>query len=212
MADVPLPPLSLIVSSTSEPTSYLSSALALLFEPSPPLFSDLVPELEDTLLQSTSPITTYSELIDGALQIIRAWPDELQARFIGAHPRIGEVKGLSAFSAKEQGQGQAGLASARTTATPPKVLERLAHLNACYEYQYPGLRYITFVNGRPRSAIAEEMEGVLGIPHSLSPDQPPVEAVGVVEAGSPEWRSELSRAVEDVGRIAKSRLAALGMQ
>ncbi|KZT27822.1 hypothetical protein NEOLEDRAFT_1059816 [Neolentinus lepideus HHB14362 ss-1] len=210
-ADSSLPPLSLIISSTPESTLYLSNALALLFEPSTLLFSDLIPELEATLRKPTSAITTYTALIDKTLEIIRAWPDELKAKFVGAHPRIGEVKGLSAFSAKEQGQAN-GNAGSSVAATSPMVLERLAHLNACYERRYPGLRYITFVNGRSRAVIAEEMEGVLGIPHSLSLDQPPAEALGVVEVGSAEWRSELNRAVEDVGRIAKSRLSALGMQ
>lgn len=208
-ADSSLPPLSLIISSTPESTLHLSDALALLFEPSTLLSSDLVPELEATLLKPTSAITTYTALIDKTLEIIRAWPDELKAKFVGAHPRIGEVKGLSALSAKEQGQGNVG---SSVTATSPMVLERLAHLNACYERRYPGLRYITFVNGRSRAVIAEEMENVLGIPHSLNPDQPPAEASGVVEVGSAEWRSELNRAVEDVGRIAKSRLGAMGMQ
>lgn len=31
-------------------------------------------------------------------------------------------------------------------------------LNAVYEEAYPGLRYVTFVNGRPRSAIVPEIE------------------------------------------------------
>lgn len=206
--DAPLPPLSLIVCSSPEPTSHLTNALSLLFEPSPPLTSDLVPQLESALLKSTSPITTYTQLIETALEIIRSWPDELKARFIAAHPRIGEVKSLSALSAKEQGQ-TGGIV---VHPTPPEVLARLAHLNKCYEHRYPGLRYITFVNGRSRAVIAEEMEDVLGISHSLSPDQPPVETLGVIEMGSEEWRRELYRAVEDVGKIAKSRLSALGVQ
>ena len=111
-----------------------------------------------------------------------------------------EVSGLSRLSAQEQ--------AAR--ATPPQVLARLAHLNACYEHRYPGLRYITFVNGRTRAAVKDEMEDALGLERSLSPDEPPVETVGSIEVGSEEWTTELERAVEDLGKIAESRLKALG--
>lgn len=31
-------------------------------------------------------------------------------------------------------------------------------LNSLYEESYPGLRYTTFVNGRSRAEIAQEME------------------------------------------------------
>jgi len=91
------------------------------------------------------------------------------------------------------------------------VLARLAHLNACYERRYLGLRYITFVNGRSRGAIAEEMEDVLGVEHSLSPDQPDIGGIESVSVGGVEWKAELDRAVADVGQIAKSRLRALGV-
>lgn len=73
-------------------------------------------------------------------------------------------------------------------------------LNARYEKVYPGLRYITFVNGRSRAEIAQEIEGV------LSSNQESV------EVGGDQWTRELNRAVTDVGRIAKSRLNKLGIQ
>ena len=181
----------------------LSRTLATLFEASPILYNNLVPHVSLHLKQTTSPfITSYSELIDVSLQIISKWDNNLKAQFIEGHPRIGEQKGLSHLSAKEQA----------VTATPSEVLARLAHLNACYEHRYPGLRYITFVNGRTRAAIMEEMEDVLGLERSLSADQPGVESVGQVEVGGEVWVKELERAVQDVGKIASSRLKALGVE
>ena len=72
--------------------------------------------------------------------------------------------------------------------------------------------YITFVNGRSRAEIKDEMEEKLGLEHSTDPDVPPVESIERVEVGGVEWKSELERAVGDVGRIAKSRLGALGVE
>ncbi|KAJ6485868.1 Oxo-4-hydroxy-4-carboxy-5-ureidoimidazoline decarboxylase [Mycena sanguinolenta] len=145
---------------------------------------------------------SYTELLDAAMAQVATWSISMRAKFIAGHPRIGETKNLSVLSAKEQG------ATPTIAPTPPEVLGRLAHLNACYEHRCPGLRYITFVNGRSRAEIAREMEDVLGLPHSLSPDQPPIEEIAVIEPETDAWRSELDRAVVDVGRIAHSRLGA----
>lgn len=139
-----------------------------------------------------------------SLEEIFKWDIPNQSEFISGHPRIGENSNLSKLSAKEQG-------ALGVKPTPPEVIARLAHLNALYEARFPGLRYITFVNGRSRAAIAEEMEGVLGLEHSLSPDQPNVETIKPIERTDAKWLSELRRAVEDVGRIAKSRLGSLGV-
>ncbi|KAJ7281910.1 Oxo-4-hydroxy-4-carboxy-5-ureidoimidazoline decarboxylase [Mycena rebaudengoi] len=182
--------------------SHLANVLSVLFEPSDILFSALVPQLA----ASTEKFTSYTALIDAAIVQVASWDMALSAQFIEGHPRIGETKNLSAHSAKEQG------ATSTVAPTPPEVLARLAHLNACYERRYSGLRYITFVNGRSRAAIAREMEDVLELPHSLSPDQPPVEEIKQIERGSRAWNSELERAVLDVGRIAKSRLSAIQIQ
>ena len=193
-----LPPLAEVQSHEEA----LSNALATLFEGSPILFKELVPQVSSHFQHPAAPISGYVELIDVALQTISLWDQTLKAQFIAGHPRIGEQKNLSHLSAKEQA----------AVATPPEVLARLAHLNACYEHRYSGLRYITFVNGRTRAVIMEEMEDVLGLERSLSADQPEVEGVGKVEVGGDEWRKELERAVQDVGRIAKSRLKALRME
>ena len=200
-----LPSITAILESPSRPDSPLAVTLSVLFEPSPILLSTLEPHLAEVL--STIPqLSSYSQLIVEALATISAWDKSLRSQFITGHPRIGESKNLSNLSAKEQG--------VMTTATPtrPEVLARLAHLNACYERRYPGLRYITFVNGRSRATIVEEMEGVLGLEHSLSPDEPSIDTFEPVEVGGGEWTAELDRAVEDVGKIAMSRLRALAVE
>ncbi|EKM49930.1 uncharacterized protein PHACADRAFT_105743 [Phanerochaete carnosa HHB-10118-sp] len=196
-----LPTLSALQSGlTDAADGALAQVLAVLFEPSPTLFAHLVPQLAGSLPSAN--VHSYADLVDRALDALHGWDERRKARFVDAHPRIGEVRHLSALSAREQA----------AAATPRKVLARLAHLNACYEHRYPGLRYITFVNGRTREQIMEEMEGVLGIPHSLSASEPEVEGVGQAVVGGPEWKGEVDRAIESVGKIAKARLKALGVE
>ncbi|KAH6916028.1 Oxo-4-hydroxy-4-carboxy-5-ureidoimidazoline decarboxylase [Coprinopsis sp. MPI-PUGE-AT-0042] len=199
-----LPPLQDIANCQGSEGSSLSSALDILFEHSPILTLVLQPQLLGLL--KSQPLQSYTHLIDLSLEQIKQWDHSAQSKFISGHPRIGESANLSKLSAKEQGaQG--------IKPTPPEVLARLAHLNAAYEAKYPGLRYITFVNGRSRAAIAEEMEDVLGWEHLLSPDQPSVSSVTpIYTSESDEWKSELNRAVSDVGLIAKSRLRSLGVE
>jgi len=96
---------------------------------------------------------------------------------------------------------------------PPAVIARLERLNECYEGRYPGLRYVTFVNGRSRGEIVGEMERFLGVSgDGDDEDKGGALAVGhVVGPGSEEWKRELGRAVEEVGLIAKSRLVKFGV-
>ncbi|OJA09746.1 hypothetical protein AZE42_01468 [Rhizopogon vesiculosus] len=194
----------------SDDQTELTSILTQLFEHSDILINKLIPELlhsiQDTPLDTTD---RSNALIDRAIAIIHAWNADDQAQFIIGHPRIGENKQLSALSAKEQ---SGGLSATARVETPPEVLERLGHLNACYEHVYFGLRYITFVDGRSRAAIATEMEDKLQLGHPLEsyPNGPPLnepapESLSCVMKGSEEWSNELGRAVDDVGRIAKSR-------
>lgn len=182
----------------------LKDVLIALFEHSDVLAQHLLPELLAAQRDKPSVYrpSDIESVLGRSMGIIQRWDPELQAQFVGGHPRIGETKNLSVLSSKEQSGGT-------SQPTPPDVLARLAHLNACYERVYPGLRYITFVNGRSRAVIAEEIEDKLRITHSLSPDQPSVERFEPVEKYSHVWRQELDRAVEDVGQIAQSRLAKL---
>ncbi|KAF9531729.1 Oxo-4-hydroxy-4-carboxy-5-ureidoimidazoline decarboxylase [Crepidotus variabilis] len=210
-----LPTLASIQNSPSGPDSPLAIAFNTLFEHSPILVHKLEPQLHAILTSPSSgfsesaiefniELTTYIQLIDLTLFKISTWDPTSQAEFISGHPRIGEKKNLSKLSASEQG----GL----DQPTPPELLARLAHLNKLYEVKYPGLRYITFVNGRSREMIAREMEDVLGVSHSPDGDTLGKESVKIVERGSTAWLKELERAVGDVGKIAKSRLSALGIE
>ena len=204
-----IPPLAEIQQGLS---NALAVALEILFEHSPILINTLQPQLSDILIKK-SPLESYTQLINYAIEQIMTWDLSAQSQFISGHPRIGETKNLSKLSAKEQQQQQQGSGSSGAVIpTSPEVLARLSHLNACYEIRYPGLRYITFVNGRTRLEIAEEMEDMLGFPHSLSPpDIPPFDTIHPVDISSEEWKRELDRAVHDIGLIAKSRLATLGV-
>ncbi|KAG2141330.1 Oxo-4-hydroxy-4-carboxy-5-ureidoimidazoline decarboxylase [Suillus clintonianus] len=194
----------------------LTSILIQLCEHSDILTTKLVPELlQSVWVTPVGPIDPTNALIDRAIAIIHAWNADDQAEFIIAHPRIGEVKQLSALSAKEQ---SGGLSATTRVETPPEVLKRLEHLNACYEHVYPGLRYITFVNGRTRAAIAREMEDKLQLGHPLEsyPHGPPLnepvtEGLICVPKNSEDWLNELKRAVDDVGKIAKSRQKSVGL-
>lgn len=185
-----LPPLSLALSSSET----LANALSTLFESSPVLLSKLVPQLSALF---TPPPSTYTALIDLAITTIAAWDVPTKAAFIAAHPRIGESANLSHLSRQEQA----------AKVVPPEVLARLEVLNGVYEKRYPGLRYITFVNGRSRAEVRDEMEAVLGVEEVGGSA---VEDVSPVEVGGKAWMEELDRAIVDVGRIAKSRLRALG--
>ncbi|KAF8573594.1 hypothetical protein K439DRAFT_1421217, partial [Ramaria rubella] len=187
-----LPPLSDVLSSPGTQDSPLASALSTLFEPSPILLNTLVPQLSAQTLS----FDTYFSLIDVAMSAISSWEPHAKALFISGHPRIGEVTNLSHLSRQEQA----------AKATPPDVLERLAELNALYEQQYPGLRYITFVNGRSRAAIRDEMEAKLGTQHR---DDVAGQDVVSFQVEGLEWLKELERAIGDIGKIAKSRLGAL---
>jgi len=167
----------------------LYQALSTLFESSPIVTEVLVPALTPLFTTKLAP-ESYDSLIDSAIDTITFWEPSRQAEFIKGHPRIGEVKNLSILSAREQAR----------FATAPEVIRRLEHLNNAYEKKYPGLIYITFVNGRSRAEIADEMETFLGVD---------TEKLESVEVGGDEWMKELHRAVVDVGLIAKSRLRAL---
>jgi hypothetical protein len=81
----------------------LDNTLSLLLEPSPALHNLLVPAIHSRISSTTSNPTTYSDLIDLCAEEIKSWDMEDKAVFLGGHPLIGEVKGLSALSNSEQG-------------------------------------------------------------------------------------------------------------
>ena len=181
-----------------DPTAFISHSISILFEPSDILEAKLVPNLAETITKSpaASRPKSYSDLIDLSLRSISTWDDLERAAFIAGHPRIGEVKGLSALSAAEQ--------AAKATST--EVLIRLEYLNAQYEKAFPGLRYVTFVRGRSRAEIVPEMEAILERGTGEEQD------VGIYFPGTDEWLKELDCAIHDIGLIAKARLQHLALE
>lgn len=94
----------------------LYEILSALLEPSTSLKERLVPALSSTLSGSQKELGPYSELIDLSEQEVASWSQDDKADFLGGHPRIGEVKNLSALSSKEQNNAQS---------TPKEVLDKL---------------------------------------------------------------------------------------
>jgi len=193
-------------SSSDDGWSALKRVVSTLFEHSPVLDEHLVPNLAKSLPSPTT-LTSYPDLVDRCAAIIRSWPADLRSSFVSGHPRIGEQdpERLSALSAAEQAR----------FFTPSWVIERLGWLNGVYERRYEGLRYITFVNGRTRREVMEEMEGALGVEKAQGPeweDREPESLLvaGKVEVDGGEWSKELERAVEEVVLIAKDRARKLG--
>ncbi|GAA5857183.1 hypothetical protein JCM8547_009359 [Rhodosporidiobolus lusitaniae] len=207
MDSLPPPRLDLLVHSPSY-HSYIP-VLSQLLEPSPPLTSILAPQLHTTItsLPAADKPKTYHAFLDLAQAVVDKWDIEDQAEFLAAHPRIGETKNLSKASEGEQAP-QAGAG-----ATPGVVLKRLQNLNSLYEQAFPGLRYITFVNGRTRAEIVPELEGLLSLSLPAPSQSFPEPKLGDLKAklrvyptGSGPWRAELKRGIEDMWKIAHSRV------
>jgi 2-oxo-4-hydroxy-4-carboxy--5-ureidoimidazoline (OHCU) decarboxylase len=202
---VQLPSLDEIHKSASDDErSALKTVVSTLFEHSPVLDEHLVPNLASS--SSFFPFTSYEDLIDRSAVIIRSMPQDLRSEFISGHPRIGEQnpKQLSALSAAEQAR----------YATPQWVIERLGWLNGVYERRYGGLRYITFVNGRTRTEVMEEMEGMVDAGKARGPEwkeEGESSAEAEMEVSGEEWSKELERAVGEVILIARDRVRKLGL-
>jgi hypothetical protein len=101
------------LSSISSDISQLDSFLSLLLEPSATLKQLLVPTIFSQL-QRDDP-TTYSSILDQCSVFVRSWDASSKEGLIAGHPLIGEVKGLSELSSKEQGNDKR---------TPEAVLRR----------------------------------------------------------------------------------------
>ncbi|PLW11142.1 hypothetical protein PCANC_12955 [Puccinia coronata f. sp. avenae] len=172
----------------SEP-SRLLEVLALLFEVSDSIENKLIPILREKIREGC--LKSYSELIDRCEDIVEnQFGYDDQVNFLGSHPRIGEVKGLSKLSSNEQGNQ-----------TDPRILARLEELNMMYEKVYTGLRYVTFVNGRSRGEIVEEMEALLFKQDATLTTE--------FHQQDHQWKAELKRGIADVFKIAHSRLSSI---
>ncbi|KAF2453223.1 Oxo-4-hydroxy-4-carboxy-5-ureidoimidazoline decarboxylase [Lineolata rhizophorae] len=161
MTPAPLPSLSAL---PTAPRSSQTALLDALFEPSPAMHALALP-----LLAHPPPPSSLAALVlsvQGALMTLAANADYDPARrdmledVLGAHPRLGAANaGLSEESRREQ----AAMEAAAAVGPPPGEDERrreadeLARLNAEYERAFPGMRYVVFVNGRPRADIMRDM-------------------------------------------------------
>ncbi|KAL4930815.1 2-oxo-4-hydroxy-4-carboxy-5-ureidoimidazoline decarboxylase [Aspergillus undulatus] len=128
--------------------------LDTLFESSPELHTLMAPVLANQAFSS------YSSLIDavgGRMSALSApnspIDSDILVGILGSHPRLGQPKTaapehLSELSKKEQANLNTGAG---------EQAEKLRLLNAEYEEKFPGLRFVTFVNGRSRPVIMDEM-------------------------------------------------------
>ncbi|KAL5002173.1 Oxo-4-hydroxy-4-carboxy-5-ureidoimidazoline decarboxylase [Aspergillus recurvatus] len=128
--------------------------LDTLFESSPELHTLIAPVLANQTFSS------YASLIDAvggrmsALSAANSPTDrDILVGILGSHPRLGRPKTaatdhLSELSKREQANLNTGA---------EEQAEKLRLLNAEYEEKFPGLRFVTFVNGRSRDVIMEEM-------------------------------------------------------
>lgn len=140
----------------------LAEVLEQLFERCASLSDFLI----DNVFSKNKSFSTYNELIrtcrDKLLTFLTHTEEESTmggrqidprvSRIISAHPRLGpqpvNQEKLSSYSASEQ----------KSLATASKEeAAKLVQMNELYEKTFPGLRYIVFVNGRPRQAILDNM-------------------------------------------------------
>lgn len=77
---------------------------------------------------------------------------------LSSHPRLGEKKVDSAMSRMEQAAMLKASGGNVEDEAKIKEAETLKELNRKYEEAFPGLRYVVFVNGRPRTVIFENMK------------------------------------------------------
>ncbi|KAL2800437.1 Oxo-4-hydroxy-4-carboxy-5-ureidoimidazoline decarboxylase [Aspergillus keveii] len=128
--------------------------LDTLFESSPELHTLMAPVLAG---QSFSSYPGLIDAVGGRMSALSAANSptdrDILVGILGSHPRLGQPKSaapehLSELSKKEQSQLNTGA---------EEEAEKLRLLNAEYEEKFPGLRFVTFVNGRSRDVIMEEM-------------------------------------------------------
>jgi 2-oxo-4-hydroxy-4-carboxy--5-ureidoimidazoline (OHCU) decarboxylase len=141
-----LPPIAEV---PSLPTSERAAILDLLFEPSTQLHTLSLPLLQEQTFISYNDLISaigvqLTALSESASTSDTAWLHDI----LGSHPRLGAKKVDSAQSQAEQAQLQGGEDEA----------EQLKQLNEEYERAFPGLRYVTFVQGRSRTVIMEDMK------------------------------------------------------
>lgn len=130
-----------------------NEVLTHLFEPSNTLFTYLGPYL-------STPYSSYLDFIEASrtafLKLAETKTrdeliqDERIKEIIACHPRLGVPKTviLSEHSSNEQKSLQAD----------DDTIKKFISLNERYEAQFPGLRFVLFVNGRPRDQVIKLFE------------------------------------------------------
>ena len=132
-------------------------------------------------LAAVRPFSSDHAFLAAAREVARTMPEEEQVELLNAHPAIGaDPDAISPASFEEQGYGE----PAEDEADP--LADELAMLNEVYEQRF-GFRYVVFVAGRPRSAVAELIEA------SMRNDR----------------QAELARGLDDLIAIAADRLGRL---
>ncbi|SOV03675.1 uncharacterized protein UDID_05502 [Ustilago sp. UG-2017a] len=184
----------------------LSPILLRLLECPKELLPDLASQSAAAIAEL--PEDARPESYEGLLDVARfcvedepGWEVGRRAKFIGGHPRIGAplnapTSGLSEESRKEQMKGGP---------VDPATLEKLARLNAIYEAKYPGLHFVTYVAGRSRAAVAEELASLLGDKTANLKSASDLPKGDVRAEGTDEWQAELDRASEALWEIAVDR-------
>lgn len=128
--------------------------LDTLFESSPELHTLMAAVLAN---QSFSSYNSLIDAVGGRLSALSPADSpvdkDILYGILGSHPRLGRAPAaatdhISELSKKEQANLNMGA---------EEQAERLKALNAEYEDKFPGLRFVTFVNGRNRDIIMQEM-------------------------------------------------------
>lgn len=140
------------------------------------------PRFVQLLASEAMTVDSWDELFDRAEQVALWMSEAEQVELLNSHPRIGAApSSVSALSFREQGYD-------RDPGTDD-LQQRLDRLNDEYEARH-GFRFVVFVNGRSREAIADLM------PDHIQRDT----------------AQERERGIADVIAIARSRHARLAEQ
>ncbi|KAI5811093.1 Oxo-4-hydroxy-4-carboxy-5-ureidoimidazoline decarboxylase [Peziza echinospora] len=143
------------------PPQSQTQILTSFFEKCPPLVSHLLPILTAT----TTPHDSYTPFIEQVrhelhlLNISENTQDQGKLlEILAAHPRLGEKDVESVMSRMEQrAMKQSEDRGTVDLEEEERIARELERLNKVYEETFPGMRYVVFVNGRPRPVIMENM-------------------------------------------------------
>ena len=125
------------------PQEEQNTILDKLFEPSSTL------QLHCRSIIQQSGFSGYDDLIQAVKCKLQSLDTVTLDEVLASHARLGEKKVDSEQSRLEQAQLQSQSASEG---------QKLTDMNHAYEKTFSGLRYLTFVDGRPRSTILADMQ------------------------------------------------------